>query len=378
MANDLTNVIPQLLAQGLVTLRQNSIMPRLVNSSYSNLGAQKGASIDIPVPTAISTSTVTAAFVAPNPDDDTPDVVSITLDEWHEAAFYLTDNDIKQAMNGYIPMQAAEAIKAIGNLIDGYILALYKEVPYYVGTGGTTPFGSDVSAATDARKVLNDNLAPLTDRRYVMNTTTEANALGLRAFQDMSFSGSAEGINEGKINRKLGLDWYLDQNMPTHTTGVEDGAYLVNGAVALEAKTLTLKTGTGAITEGDVFTKAGDTQKYVVTAASAGGSVAITFSPGNKVATTGDEAITFLGTSGSADVWDMDLAFHRDAFAFVSRPLADIDGLGNQMMSQVDPVTGIALRLEVSREFKRTRFSYDVLFGVKCIREDLAVRVLGA
>ena len=376
MANDLTNVIPQLLAQGLVTLRENSVMPRLVNGSYSQLAAGKGSTIDVPVPTAVAVVSVSPAFVAPDPADSTPGTVAISLDNWEEAPFYLTDMDIKQAMAGYIPMQAAEAVKALGNKIDSDILGLYTHIPYAVGTPGTTPFASSVAEATAARKVLNNNLVPLTDRRFVMNTETEANALGLRAFQDMSFSGSAQGINEGLINRKLGFDWFMDQNTPAHLNGAQDGAYVVNGVNALASTSLVLKTGTGDVHAGDIFTIAGDTQQYVCATVFTGGPGTMTISPGLKIATTGGEAITFVGSASTE--YDQDIVFHRDAFAFVSRPLADQDGLGNLIQAVADPVSGIALRLEISREHKRTRFSYDILYGFQCIREELAVRVYGA
>jgi len=168
----------------------------------------------------------------------------------------------------------------------------------------------------------------------------------------------------------------MDQNAPTHTNGTQNGAYTVNGVAALGAKTLTLQVGAGTALIGDIFTIAGDTQPYVVTANCAGGAVPILFSPGLKIATAGGEAITFVGAASG--VFDHDLAFHRDAFAFVSRPLADEDGLGNIIESVIDPVSGIALRLEVSREHKRTRYSFDILYGFATVRQEMAVRIFGA
>jgi hypothetical protein len=71
------------------------------------------------------------------------------------------------------------------------------------------------------------------------------------------------------------------------------------------------------------------------------------------------------------------LAFHRDAFAWASRPMQDVLGMGNQFSAVVDPVSGIALRLEVSRQWKQTTFSYDILGGAQLVRPDLAVSILG-
>lgn len=375
--NTLTEVIPRLLAQGLLALRQNCVMPSMVNNDYSTMAAEKGAAINVPIPSAVTAVPVTHAVTAPEPGSSVPTSAVITLDQWYEAAFFLSDKDLAEAISGVIPMQASEAIKALGNNVDSAIMTLYKKIYGFAGSPGTTPFSVSTVEATEARKVLNNQLAPLDSRRFVIDPDAEANALGLRAFQDMSFSGSAEGIREGKINRKLGFDWFMDQNAPRHTTGSQNGAYTTNNAgYALGVKTVTTITGAGTIAIGDQFTIAGDSQVYVATALMAAAG-ALAFEPGLKVVIpAAATAITVKGTAST--IYAQNLAFHRDCFAFASRPLADnTDGLGNLIQAAVDPVSGLTLRLEIVREHKRTRFSYDILYGCQCVRPELGVRLWG-
>lgn len=376
--NTITNVIPQLLAQGLVTLRENAIMPRLVNASYSAQAAEQGSSIDIPIPAAITAAAVTPSYADPNDTGINPGKVTLSLDQWKEAPFFMTDKEMMEVMAGTIPMQAAEAVKALANDVDQYLLSLYKGVYTAVGTAATTPFATDVSAATAARKFLNNYLAPMTDRRFVFNPDVEANALGLRAFQDVAWTGDARGINEGQIVRKLGFDWHLDQNVKDHTAGTVATSFIVKDSTAHAEGLTTLTTTTGgnaALKAGDIITIAGHDQQYVVTAdaeRTGGGDLPVLISPGLKVALVGAEVITIVASHAA------NLAFHRDAIAFANRPLVDsAEGLGNQIMSAQDPVSGLTLRLEVSRQYKRTRWSFDILYGAKLVRPELAVRVLG-
>ena len=376
--NDLTQVIPQLLAQGLLALRENCVMPRLVNSDYDTMAAEKGASITVPIPSAIAAKDVVPANVPPVTDDIHPTSAVIPLDQWKEAPFYLSDKDIMECMRGTIPMQASEAIKALANVVDSYLIGLYKGIWGVAGTAGTTPFASNTKDATDVRKVLNKQLAPLPDRRMVLDPDAEANALNLRAFQDTAWANSASVIESGVLATKLGFVWHMDQNIGSHTAGSLTGDPTVTGVNVIGTKTINLTCDADdvvALLKGDIVTFAGDTQTYVVTenlniANSATGDLKI--NPGLKVATAGSEAI-----SVKAD-HIVNLGFHRDCFAFASRPLADnVQGLGNLIQSAVDPLSGIALRLEISREHKRTKFSYDILYGASAVRPDLGVRLMG-
>jgi hypothetical protein len=375
-SNTLTNVIPQLLAQGLLTLRQMAIMPRFVNRGWEAAAGEKGSTIDVPIPSAIAAQAVTHANIAPDDTGVSPTKTTIALDQWWEAPFFMSDKDMLEAMNGTIPLQAQEAIKALANKVDGDILALYKQVYGYSGLAGAPPFSSDLQEFLEASRVLDEQLAPTDPRFCVINPRAKANVLGLRALQDASFRGTTAGLQKGDIGELLGAFWAMDQNTPRHVAGTALGATTNNAGYAVGVKTVTLASaGTGTVLVGDVITFAGHDQTYTITAGdgdvSGGGT--LSFEPGLAAVIPGSNtAITLKGSHR------VNLAFHRDAFAFASRPFAGADplGLGN-FQSAVDPVSGLALRLEVSRLHKRTRFSYDILYGVKCVRPELAARIAG-
>jgi hypothetical protein len=382
-SNIITAVIPKLLAQGLLALRQNAITPRLVASMSSTIAGKKGSTIDVPVPSAITATDVTPAATAPVAGAMVPTTVPVVLNNWKEAAFDLSDNEYEQAMDGVIPMQASEAVKAIVQAVDLSIMALYVKFYGTFGTAGTTPFGNVDSGIADAvgiRKVLNNQLVPMEPRHVVLNPDAEANALAMKQFADMQFSGSVAAMQDGMLNRKLGMNWWMNQNVPTMTTTVfTAGAASVNGVNAAGILTLSVAklTNTTPLVEGDILTIASGPAagNYVVTAATTliVGNTTVNIYPPLRGATAGAEVVTKLATGGVQN-----LAFHRDAIAFANRPLSSApEGLGSISMAQMDPVSGLSLRLEVTREFKRTRWSFDFLWGVSVIRRELGARLLG-
>jgi len=343
--NILTEVIPKLLAQGLMALRENAVTPRLVNRQYEREAGQLGSTIDVPIPSAIATSAVTPANVAPDPGITQPTSVPIPLDQWQEAAFFLSDKDMKEALTDIMPMQASEAIKAIANEVDVFIQELGKQFYWYTGTAGVTPFSSgDTTDATQSRKLLNQGLAPLDDRWALLDPDAEAKALDIRAFQDMSWNGSPDTIINGNLNRKMGFGWWMNQNVLTHTTAASPpDDYTVNGAHSIGVTSVAVASAgnNGDFTKGDILTFANHTQTYVITADVAGAAAAISISPPLRVALAGSEAVDVVNTHVN------NLLFHRQAIAFASRPLQSHGpGLGVITASAVDPISGLALRVE--------------------------------
>lgn len=384
MSNTMTALVPTVLARGLQVLRQTCVMPRLVNTDFANTPAGSGDTVNVWLSSAITPSAVSASATQATPSDSTPVKVPIALDQWRKAGFYMTDKEAGEIGRGLKVKMLDEAVKGLANEINAFVMGKYKKVYSYTGTAGTTPFASDTIAATQARKLLNRTLAPLDSRRIVLDPDAEANAVELSKLTTWQNVGDTRGITDGVIGRKLGFDWFMDQQIPTHTsTPFTAGAATVNGAQAVNVgstdggRTGTLSiakaTNTSPLVAGDVFTIAGSSQSYTVLTAVtlAVGNTSVAISPALQTATVGGEAITLKASHV------VNLAFHQDAFAFASRPLQSETANTGNIMSIADPVSGVVLRLEMIRQNKQDYFEFDVLYGAECVRPELATRIAG-
>lgn len=400
MPNKLIDIMPKILAPALETLRENAVTAQLVNNDYSGEAAKKGAVIDVPVPSALTAQDVVPGATSQNVQDLQMDTVPIKLDKWKEVAFALTDKDVDEIMSGAVNMQIQEAARTIANEIDQSILTLYKTVYNFTGTPGTTPMsGGTLADVIKARTLLNKSKARLTDRRVLLNPEAEGAALGLPAFQQYLQSGTDETIREASIGRKLGMDWYMNQNLDymNHTAGTiaaTSGSLTTNGAPQSVAtadasdpqrhnprtvNTISIDNAVngGTVKAGDIFTVAGDAQTYrvVADATVASNAVTVAFEPAPKVAWADNSAVTFKASHAT------NLVFHRDAFALAVRPFMmdpyNSEVSAAQSLTMVDPVSGIPLRLTIKGEHYRTRYSLDCLWGVGAVRPELAVRLAG-
>ena len=395
MANSLSNILPKIYAAGLTALRENAVMPKLVRNYSGRIGTAqiKGNTIDIPKGVALTAAAVTPSNTPPANTDITPTTVQLTLDTWQEVDFHLNDQQLTQieAADNFIPMEVSEAARALANKVDTSLLALYKDVYGAGGTVGTTPFASNSSQwSTGARKKLINQLAPLSGPfNIVLDPDAEANALALSTFQGANTRGSDVQMRTGQIGHVLGADWHVNQNISSHTAGtltngtgmaalVNDASYTVGeSTVNIDASSLS-----GTVLAGDIFTVAGDTQQYVVTAtgtASGNALAGMAFTPASKVAWADNAVVTFDGGGSGATNHVPNLAFHPDAFAFASAPIADsvIPLVGGTMISVPDPLSGINLRLSVTREHYQTTWRFDILYGVKTVRPEYAARIYG-
>ncbi len=384
MANDISAIMPKILARGLMNLRKQAIMPRIVNGSYNGDAAQKGNVINVPVPSDVAATDVAPANIPPVTPDLVIPTVPITLANWKQAPFKLTDAELLQIdrNQSFIPMQTEAAVKSLAEAVNADIMANYKGIYGFAGTPGTTPFATTVGAITEARKVLNFQKAPRTDRRAVLDFAAEANALGLPQYSDLQTTGDDLVKIEGQLGRKFGFDHYSDDDVPTHVKGVAGaGPFAVNNGAGYPVGTTTLNIDgltvtTGQFVKGDILSFFGHSQTYVVTVtttANGAGNASVTIAPALVSAVVDNEVVAQKGTHV------VNLAFHRDAFAVAVRPLenSQLDATLANILTMTDPLTGLSMRLELSRQHKQWVWAFDILWGSALIRPELGCRIAG-
>jgi len=389
--NTLTAILTQILAKGMMTLRQPCLMTRLVNTDYSLEAKKKGQTIDIPLSTAMSAEDVSPAATPSAPTALTPKVAQITLDNWMHADFGLNDMEVGRirADQDFIPLQMQEAFKSLANAINTSVFDTYKGVYGYVGTAGDTPFGTgvEVASATSLRRVLHEQSCPKDNRRAVLDYAAEAAALNLAPFSDAEKRGSSATKTTGELGNIFGFDWNSDDGVPTHTRGaIGSGDLTVSGVNAKGATSVSIAKGEGTsweAVEGDIISFAGDTQTYVITADTTvvhTDNTSVPIAPALKIATEGSEEVT------TRDSHVVNLGFHRDAFGLAMRsPDAGIKDLlgqgkaGNVMESVIlqDPVTKLIMRLELIRGYKMTMWDVDCLWGTALVDSARAARLAG-
>ncbi len=259
-------------------------------------------------------------------------------------------------------------------------------------------FGSfnDVSTVLAASTLLGNNLAPM--ERYML-TNLVGNAQVTNSLTGLFNPQTTIGdqFKTGLMSRNtLGYDWYQTSLMPSLARGSANGSYLTAVGIATDGgSTVDVDTGSGTFIVGDVITIAGVNavhpqtkqnlgylQEFVLTQASAGGTVTLHVSPsfyltGPKqnisALPVDDVAVTIKGTASTT--FGQNIAFSPDAFYFVTADLPNPKGMGVDCAQRT--WKGITMRFmngfDISQDLFVSRF--DILFGAGVLRPELAVRI---
>ncbi len=305
--------------------------------------------------------------------------VDVQLDTQRSVPFQITAKQMSLNVDDFTRQVIEPAVTAIAEYVNASIAAKYVDIPYYVGTAGTTP--DALSDLTDIRKKLNENRCPKKNRSFVMDFDAEAKFLQLDSLVEVDKSGTNSALRDAAIGRVFGMNLVADSEIATHTAGGYTAlADVTITAGASGATTVTLTSTAGASTAkllaGDLFSIDGN--QFVVTAdaTAASGVVSVGIYPAlpNAYGDFSSAAVTFPDASAGSHV--ANLAFQKDAFCFATAPLAPPRGGADSYTVVAD---GLSLRVveDYDIDTDTNQWRMDILYTVETLYPELAVQVLG-
>lgn len=376
MANQLITV-KEVARRALPRLMENLVFPSLIYKNYSEeFQPGKGARVQVKKPVVLTAADFDAegGTVPANVQESSVDVVLdklATVDVEFGAVESATDIDSLERLFIIPAAQAlAEKINADG-------MDLFMQVSNVIGTPGTTP--STLEALAGAARVLNENKAPLTERYGVWDPAANAAFQQLPALVNAEKSGSTRALREGAIGRVFGVDHYMAQGVKNVSSpGLAAGGTGADGlklkSAVTDARELVLESNassggtlSGGVKKGDILLVNGSS--LLITQDSTASANQITVTVAGAVTLPAGCAVRAV--CGGAQ----NLVFHKNAFAFVTRPLSAPGGVESYTTS----FNGISLRVcrGYDMKYKKDMLSMDVLYGYKAVYPQLAVRVLG-
>jgi hypothetical protein len=368
-----------------------------VNRQYDDSFAKKGAKIGDTLKVRLPNEYTVRDGINMSAQNTNETSVDLTVATVKGVDLSFTSVELALELDDFSQRIIEPAITRLAAAVEADALNMYKDV-YNLYDGDAAAFS--FTTVTNGRQILSDNLAP-TSQRTLTLTPTHATKFMIDTkglFQDSD--AISQQWREGKIGKTAGFEGiYENTLLVPHTTGtaVKTTTYVVNGAVTTNGTAqVTVATGTTTFKKGDVFTVAdcfrvhpeskvstGIVQQFVVTEDYAGGAGALKFAPAiytsggrQNVTAAGmadTKAITKVGAAAN-ETLIQSLAFHKDAFAFVTADLPLPEGVDWARREVVD---GISLSLV--RDFNISDRTFpcriDILYGYKAVRPQLAARL---
>uniref|UniRef100_A0A6M3KGM6 Putative capsid protein n=1 Tax=viral metagenome TaxID=1070528 RepID=A0A6M3KGM6_9ZZZZ len=427
-----TLLTPTMIAkEALRLLKNNMVMGNLVYRNYENEfpgTPKKGGSVQIRKPVKFrvaktrvrSTKTITEQYITLN-----------CTTQAHVSWNFFTV-DLTLTIEEYSERYIRPACAALANQVDADLCGLYVNVPNQVyESSGWTVTPHTFMVLGKAMQRMDEEAVPPDERVVVFNPAAHwsfANALSNWNFKE----GGEQALRKGFLGRIANAEIFMDQNIKVHKTGywstATDTAAATTGRLLIHSTADSgaaggLPSGIGAdvsqnqnilvmgfalssqtpLLAGDTFQIAGCyavnpmsgqstgvLRQFVVTSDVAVVTSDCTANPASvyfypDMINTGPyqtvDTIPQLGAKlwVDGDPWcqyPQNLAFHKNAFALVIVPLVKPDG----QWGATETENGVSIRvvkdydIDVDSEIIRL----DILYGVKTIYPELAVRIMGA
>lgn len=374
---------PSIVAkEALISLKNQMVFGNLVYTTYSEEYKKVGDTVLIRKPAEFSTVHDFQASATVVPTTLQESSVSVVLDKWYDITFPISAKELSLDIVSFREQCIAPAMRAHAQALDQAIAGLFVDVAAHYPVSSTAV----VEDIAGVRTQLNLNKVPFDSRYVVLHPQTEQSYITLDAFLHAEKRGDTRAIKEANMGRVFGMDWYMDQNVPTHTSDSGTATATLSASADVDATSVIIQgnalhgiatVASITLVPGDVFKIDGETLDigHRVTTEligdSASAETVLISPPIGAGGVLSGATVTFQLTHKA------NIAFHRNAFALVTAPLEPPMG---GPRGEVETHEGISARVVYGYDqlHKENDISIDILFGVKTLDKQLACRLSDA
>ena len=385
MANTLTNLIPAAYKALDVVSRELTGIISAVNLDAAAETIAKDQTIYSPVvPTGEAVASISPAMTVTAASDQTIGTKSLVIDNYKTKGFNWTAEEEFGINTGVrkekiMVDQLAQCFRAHVNAIETSVWTqAYKGASRAIGTtAGTAPILADVSGA---KKILDDNGAPASDRTIVFDTTGGVAFRGISNLYKVNEAGDSSLLREGTLGRLYGFDLRESAAILPVTAGAMASATSTSAAFTIGQTVIPLATaGTGVVAAGDIITFANDTNKYVVASVSfaganpASGDSITLAAPGLRVAQgVATRAITVFATA------TRNLAICRNSITLATRlPKFQAGDMASDRAVITDPNSGVSFELTMWPGQRMVKYEVAIAYGHTVIKPEHLAVIIG-
>lgn len=378
--------------EALAVLHQKLNFVGSINRQYDDQFAKDGAeggkigpSLKIRMPNQYTVRTG-AALVA---QDTVETSQTLTVSTQKGVDLNFTSTDLTLSLQDFSNRILEPAMSVLAASIESDAMSMYKDVYNSIWNSGAA---FSYNLLLDGRIKLQNGLTPLGKRTANLSPQPMADLVKDNKALFQNQEQISKQFLEAYVGRQAGYDFMENTLWSTHNRG-DAASYVCNTSTGITSgtATITLSGGSGTIKQGDVFTVVGVTRVHPETkvdtgvlqqfVATADGTTSIAVSPtpvtsgatqNITIASAGASKTVVVGGTAS-DALDTSMAYHRDAFTFVTADLVMPKGVDFSAREVLD---GISIRIVRNYDINSDKLPcrLDVLYGYKTLRPEWAVR----
>lgn len=386
-ANTLTGLIPVIYEAATQVFREMTGLIMAVSRDATAAGAAYGQTVRSPIVPSITPQAIVYGVSPVDEGEQTVSYTDMTLNKAYQAPIKWNGEEevsLGAMKDKIVQDQFSEGFRALVNLVEADLAALYYKACRAYGTQGVTPFASTFADVTaQLRKILDDNGVPDADRHLVIDSAAGANLRSLSGLTSFYAANTDATLRRGELLPLNGFAVRESAAIKYHTAGTA-GVGMDCTAVEPIAETTIALDGadSGTVLAGDIMrntTKVGagtDMNKYVIQSATVSGAASgniVIQKPGLLVATAINDEIE-IGASYRAN-----MAFHRRAIHMAARP--PIMPAGGDSAADVtvvtDPITGLAIQVAMYRLHRMVKFEIGLVWGAEVMNPQSLALLLG-